>query len=74
MDLAQKDVLDATLANQGGNGAGTGGGNDVTLNDTKSITVLEQKPNPSRGTTGRTADTTRIEWQGYGPPNLQHYY
>ena len=74
MDLAQKDVLDATLANQGGNGAGTGGGNDVTLNDTKSITVLEQKPSASGTTTGHANDKTKLSWQGYGPPNLQHYY
>ena len=74
LGAAQKDVLDATLANQGGNGAGTGGGNDVTLNDTKSITVLEQKPSASGTTTGHANDKTKLSWQGYGPPNLQHYY
>ena len=74
LGAAQKDMLDATLANANagnGNPNPTGG---TTLNDNKSLTIVNKKPPAAKPTTGTARDKTAIEWQGYGPPNLQHYY
>ena len=74
LGAAQADMLDATVANaNAGNGDPnpTGG---TTLNDNKSLTIVEKKPPAAKPTTGSMRDKTAIEWQGYGPPNLQHYY
>jgi len=74
LGAAQTAVLDATAANSGaGNGDPNPTGSTV-LNDNKSLTIVDKTPPPHSPTTGSVRDKTAMEWQGYGPPNLQHYY
>lgn len=74
LGAAQKDVLDATAAATSAGYGNSDAGGGTTLNDNKSLTIVDKKPVAAKLTTGSERDKTALSWQGYGPPNLQHYY
>ena len=55
------------------NGPEAGRGNVSSFIDAKS-TNMTAVTNVNGGNGLKTIDTNPIEWMGYGPPNLQHYY
>ena len=74
LGAAQADMLDATAAAASAGSGNSDAGGGTVLNDNKSLTIVDKTPSPHSPTTGSVRDKTAIEWQGYGPPNLQHYY